>query len=114
MVADVVAGHLSPLGGGILALIAMLLRAFGTYERRAVDALLVSDTASALHHVACPPIIPLLLGIAIVAPSDVDGLVDMQPIAFRVEAGEPQTSWEYAMHLRTPRRIGRRFPFVVR
>ena len=60
---------------GILALIPMPLRAIETDQRRAMDALLVRDAASALHRVAGPAVIPLLKGIAVAAPGDVDGLI---------------------------------------
>jgi hypothetical protein len=111
---------------GILALIPMLFRAVGTDQRGAVDALLVRDAASALHRVAGPAVIPLLMGIAFAAPGDVDGLivvrlifivslitirvvvakpifitVVMQPVAVGVEAGESQASLVQAGHLRS-------------
>ena len=60
---------------GILALVPMPLRAIETDQRRAMDALLVRDAASALHRVAGPAVIPLLKGIAVAAPGDVDGLI---------------------------------------
>ena len=60
---------------GILALVPMPLRAIETDQRRAMDALLMRDAASALHRVAGPAVIPLLKGIAVAAPGDVDGLI---------------------------------------
>ena len=87
--------------GGILALVTMLLRAVGTYKRRAMHALLVRDAASALHRVAGPAVVPLLMSVAAAASSDVDGLVVVQPVAVCLEAGESQASLVQAGHLRS-------------
>jgi len=112
---------------GILALVPMPLRAIETDHRRAMDALLMRDAASALHRVAGPAVVPLLRGIAVAAPGDVDGLIVVKlifivslitvrvvvvvtpivitvvvyPVAVGVEACESQASLVQAGHLRS-------------
>ena len=82
----------------------MLDGAIATYKRRAMLALLVRDAASALYRVASPAIAPLLMSVALAAPSDVDRLVVVHPVAVGNEAGESQASMVPAGHHRSEAR----------